>query len=99
MVYSIISKRRYEKKLERLLIYLEDEFGLLVAKSFATKLDRKLKTLQKQPYIGKPSDTVKDVRSIMPSRHNRIYYKIFGNEIIIINMYDTRMNPRRNRYK
>jgi hypothetical protein len=30
--------------------------------------------------------------------YNRIYYRIKGSQIEVINMYDTRSNPKKNRY-
>ncbi len=45
MVYQIIFKKQFQNKLEKLLVYIEQEFGLLVAKKFADELDDKLTTL------------------------------------------------------
>ncbi|GEM_PF-4693832 len=42
MVYKIIFKKRFKNKLEILLNYIENEFGLLVAQKFAEQLDKKL---------------------------------------------------------
>jgi plasmid stabilization system protein ParE len=99
MVYQIIFKKRFHKKLEILLSYIEKEFGLLVAQRFAKQLDKKLSTLQQQPFIGKPSLYIQNVRSIHAGKHNRLYYKIDEDKIIVLNMYDTRINPWRNKLK
>jgi hypothetical protein len=32
------------------------------------------------------------------TKHNRIFYRIKGNQIEVINMYDTRSNPKKNKY-
>ncbi len=66
MVYQLIFKKRFNNKLEKLLTYLEDEFGLLIAQQFARRLDRKLITLQQQPFIGKQSATFINIRAFMP---------------------------------
>ncbi len=99
MVYEIIFKKRFRNKLQNLLSYIENEFGLLVAQRFAKQLDKKFGTLQKQPFIGKPSVYIRNIRSIHAGKHNRLYYRIEGNKIVIINMYDSRINPKRNRLK
>jgi plasmid stabilization system protein ParE len=52
MVYKIIFKKRFRNKFQKLLVYIENEFGLLVAKKFAKQLDKKFITLQQQPFIG-----------------------------------------------
>lgn len=99
MVYKIIFKKRFKNKLEILLNYIENEFGLLVAQKFAKELDKKLIILLQQPFMGKPSVFIQDIRSIHAGNHNRLYYRIEVDKIIILNIYDTRINPKRNRLK
>lgn len=99
MVYQIIFKKRFLNKLEKLLTYIESEFGLLVAQRFAKQLDKKFQSLQLQPYAGTASVNFPNVRSILAGKHNRMYYRIESNEIVIINMYDTRINPKKNRLR
>lgn len=64
MVYQLIFKKLFNNKLEKLLTYLEDEFGLLIAQQFARRLNKKLITLQQQPFIGKQSAFFINIRSI-----------------------------------
>src|SRR4051812_46065624 len=99
MVYPIVFKKRFQNKLGKLLIYLEDEFGLLIAQQFAKQLDKKFQSLQSQPFAGTPSVNFTNVRSILAGKHNRIYYKIEDNKIIVLNLYDTRINPKKNKLK
>jgi len=78
---------------------LENEFGLLVAQRYAKQLAKKFQSLQLQPFVGTPSVNFPNVRSILAGKHNRVYYKIESNKIVIINIYDTRINPKKNRLK
>ena len=97
MVYQITVKKRFQNKLQKLLTYIESEFGLLVAQRFAEQLDKKFVTLQQQPFVGKQSICIRNVRSIHAGKHNRVYYRINGDTIVVLNMYDTRINPKRNK--
>lgn len=99
MVYKIILKKRFQNKLERLLTYIEGEFGLVIAQKFAQLLERKFHILQQQPFIGQRSPTIREIRSIRAGKHSRVYYRVEKNKIIVINMYDTRINPKRSKYK
>ena len=99
MVRQIILKKRFLHKLEKILVYLEDEFGLAIAQQFAKQLDAKLLTLQQQPFIGKKSVSFDGVRSIRAGKHNRLYYKIDEDKIVVLNIYDVRINPKRNKLK
>ena len=99
MALKIILKKRYLNKLYKLLTYLEAEWGHQVAKEFLRKVDKKLDTLSRQPYMGVPSEKVQDVRSVLITRHNRLYYKVTGDRIVVLNLYDTRRKPAKNPYK
>lgn len=99
MAYQIIVKKRFKNKVLKVLEYLEKEWSHKVATDFLTKIDRRIDLLTKQPQIGAPSAKIKDIRGLLITRHNKIYYKISGNKVIILNMYDTRINPKRNPYK
>lgn len=98
MAYEIVVKKRFTNKVLKVLAYLEKEWSHKVAAAFLLKIDRRIELLIKQPFIGAPSLHLKDIRGVLISRHNRMYYKIKGNKVIILNMYDTRMNPKKNPY-
>lgn len=99
MVYEIIFKKRFKNKLEKVFIYLEKEFGLIIAQKFASRLYRKFQILQQQPFIVRRSVLFHNVRSISAGKQNRIYYRIETNKVIVLNMFDTRINPSKNKYQ
>ncbi len=82
----------------KLLYYLEADWGKTVADRFANKLEKRLDDLSGQPFTGIESDTFRNVRSILITKHNRLYYRIKETTIEVINLYDTRMNPEKNIY-
>ncbi len=96
MAYKIIYKKRFVNKLLKLLDYLKTDWGENVANTFISKLQKRIQTLSKQPYIGVPSLVIKTVRSILITKHNRLFYRIKDDTIEVINMYDTRSNPKKN---
>ena len=95
MVYKIIYKKRFQNKLFKLLDYLKKEWGENVADNFIIRLQKRLRTLSQQPYIGIPSSIIKPIRSILITKHNRLFYRIKDDTIEVINMYDTRRNPKK----
>ncbi|HEX5155198.1 MAG TPA: type II toxin-antitoxin system RelE/ParE family toxin [Parafilimonas sp.] len=99
MAYKVVYKKRFTNKLLRLLDYLEKEWNYKVAKDFLSRLDKRIDILKKQPFIGKPSFVKPEVRSVLIAKHNRLYYKFKNNTLTILNMYDLRINPKKNRYK
>ncbi|MDQ6845656.1 MAG: type II toxin-antitoxin system RelE/ParE family toxin [Bacteroidota bacterium] len=99
MAYKIIVKKRFTSKLIKLLYYLESGWGKTVANRFENKLEKRLDNLSIHPLTGAESEYFKKVRSILITKHNRLYYRIKETTVEVINMYDTRMNPKKNPYK
>jgi plasmid stabilization system protein ParE len=98
MAYQIIVKKRFTNKVQKVLSYLEKEWSHKVAAEFLLKIDRRIELISEHPEIGRPSEKVKNVRGLLITRHNRMYYTVKNNKIIILNMYDTRMNPKKKPY-
>ena len=98
MAYQIIVKKRFANKVQKVLAYLEKEWSHKAAVSFLLKIDRRIELLTKQPWVGALSVKIKDVRGLLITRHNRLYYKIKDDKVTILNMYDTRINPKNNPY-
>lgn len=99
MVYKVIFKKRCRNKLEKLLIYIENELGLLVAQKFAVQFQKKINMLQQHPFVGKQCITIPQVRSIHVGKYNRLYYKLEASKIIVVNMYDTRIHLKKNKLR
>ena len=98
MAYQIVVKKRFTNKVQKVLAYLEKEWSNKVAVDFIIKIDRRFELLSKQPYIGAPSKKIQDVRGMLITKHNRMYYKNKGDTVFILNLYDTRMSPAKNPY-
>lgn len=98
MAYKIIVRKRFSKQLVLLLEYLENEWGKTVADNFLKTLEQRIETLSTLPDIGLKSE-VADARSLLVSKHNRIYYRVRGNKVEIVALIDTRTNPKNNPYK
>ena len=98
MAYQIILKKRFTNKLVKLLAYLEKEWSHKVAANFLQKIDRRIQQLSGQPLTGISSERIEGVRSVFITRHNRLYYKVKGKKVIVLNMYDTRINPKKKKY-
>ncbi len=57
----------------------------------------KIKLIGIHPYLGRISAENKDIRSILLTKQNRIYYRLLNGDIIeIVNIFDIRQDPQRN---
>ena len=77
MVYQIIFKKRFKNKLEKLLNYIESEFGLFV----------------------NLHSTYRTSEAFMPVNIIGCIIELKATKLLFLNMYDTRINPKRNRLK
>jgi len=68
---------------------LKKEWSKEIAQTFQDKTTTRIIALQSHPYIGAPTG-VKNVRSTLITKHNRMFYRIEGSKIAILNLYDTR---------
>ncbi len=93
MAYEIVINKRFTNKLLHVLDYLEKEWGRKVASVFLSKVYSRIYALQSHPYIGSLT-SINQVRSTIITKHNRMYYKIVKNKIVILNLYGTRRKTR-----
>jgi len=89
MAYEIVINKRFTNKLLRVLDYLEKEWGQKVALAFLDEVYARIYFLQSHPHIGSLT-SIDTVRSTIITKHNRLFYRVVGNKIVILNLYDTR---------
>ncbi|MDI9364958.1 MAG: type II toxin-antitoxin system RelE/ParE family toxin [Flavobacterium sp.] len=99
MAYQIILKQRFINKFKKTLWYIEEKWGKQLANQLITQLDERLDTLANQPLIGISSEKIEGAKSFLLTKHNRVYYRIKGKQIEIVNLYNTRINTIKNIYK
>jgi plasmid stabilization system protein ParE len=78
--------------------YLDEHWGESVASDFIKLVDSKILLLSSQPNIGIRSQKLKDARSILITKHNRLTYRVKDHTLIILNLSDTRRHPKKNKY-
>lgn len=91
------SKLAYEHFLE-ILIYIENNFGMLTAQKTRQKIQDKVNLLAKHPYIGIIDSDFSTLFSNITVRHlklspNVIYYLIDENRIVIAAMLHSKQSP------
>lgn len=95
MAYPVIYKKRYLNSLDKLLEYLEKQWPAETASDFLNVLENCITAIKINPHIGIETK-IKNTRSILITKHNRLYYRLKKEKIVILNMIDTRRNPSKN---
>ncbi len=81
--------------LDNLIIYLENEWGERVARAFMKKLYDFLDIVAEFPEIGAMQYSERNIRGFTLTKQTNIFYKVDDNQIIILDFFDNRSNPRK----
>ena len=81
-----------------IIVYLEENWSVDIADTFIATTESKLAILAEQPFIGIRSEKHTNIRSISLTKHNRLYYRIETNKLVVLNIFDTRQDPSQNLY-
>ncbi|MBK6699183.1 MAG: type II toxin-antitoxin system RelE/ParE family toxin [Saprospiraceae bacterium] len=95
MVRKIIWSKRATSNLASLTEYLNQNWSENLAKQFVQRTFELVELLSKQPNIGPYQNSEKKIRGILISKHNRLFYRTSSNKIIILSIFDTRSNPKK----
>jgi len=95
MALEIRWTTRADIKLDHLIIYLESEWGENVVKAFMKKLYDFLEILSEFPEIGSMQYPEKNIRGFTLTKQVSIFYKIESDYIVLLDLFDTRSNPKK----
>jgi plasmid stabilization system protein ParE len=86
--------KRASRKLEKLLIFLEEDWSIKVKKDFLFKLEVALKQIRKLPESFPESNKIPGLRKCVVTRQTTIFYKYSDTTIYIVSLFDNRQNPK-----
>jgi plasmid stabilization system protein ParE len=82
------------KKLDSLLVYLENEWSTKVKHNFILKLDKSLKQIQKLPDSFPESEKIRGLRKCVVTKQTTVFYRYSDTSIDVISIFDNRQNPK-----
>lgn len=86
--------KRAMKKLDSLLVYLEEEWPTKVKLNFILKLDKSFKQIQNLPDSFSESEQIKGLRKCVVTKQTTVFYKYSETTIDVITIFDNRQNPK-----
>lgn len=84
---------------KQVLDYLHDEWPVSVTTAFINNFQSRIETLLAFPDIGIASSKITGVKSIVLTKHNKLYYRVTDEQLYILNIFDTRQDPEKNKYE
>ena len=82
----------------KVIDYLLEDWSITLAEEFIQNTESRIETLTFFPNLGLSSDKMKNIKSIVLTKHNKLYYRISDEIITILNLFDTRQNPTKNKF-
>lgn len=98
MAKKIVWTNRANIKFNKIIDYLELEWGNKVTSSFVSKTFNILDLISEHPDLGTMELTDKNIRGFLITKHNRMFYRVEKNSIIVLNFFDTRNRPKSKKY-
>ena len=99
MALQIIWSENALEDYQHIVEYLLKEWTINVASGFVETVEARVKNLSIFPFVGIASGKEPGVRSIVITKQNLLYYKISASRVEILNIFDTRQDPDKNKYK
>ncbi len=95
MAVKVIVSAEAVQRYNEVVTYLLAEWPLQVAIEFENKFDEIIKALISQPYMGVRSESDNNIKHILITPHNMLFYQFDGKMIYIITIWDSRQDDRK----
>lgn len=99
MAYRLDFTEKFERTSAKTARWLKKEWSFNLAQEFRDKLAMAIEKVISNPFIGKKSARFEDIRSVLVTKHNRLYYRITGNTITFLELIELKQSPHRNKYE
>ena len=99
MAYRIVASKMFERSLAGTVRWIKKEWSDRAAESFNKKILAAIEKITFYPTSGRKSAGYKNVRSVLISKHNRMYYRISGKTITLLELFETKQDPQKNKYE
>jgi len=98
MALEIQWSKRADKKFDKIIEYLLEEWGEKVTRSFIRRVYDFLDILSEFPEIGTIENKEKGIRGFTIVKQVNIFYKVRGEKIILLDFFDNRQDPAKKRF-
>ena len=98
MAQEIIWTKRADQKFDKIIEYLMKEWGDKVTVGFVKRVFDFIDILKEFPEIGSVENKKRKIWGFSLIKQINIFYKIKGEQIIKLNFFDNRQNPKKKRY-
>lgn len=98
MAKEIVWTKRANAKFNKIIQFLEEEWGEKVTANFVRRTFDLLDLLFEYPTLGWLEKPDKEIRGFLITKHNRLFYRIKDEKLILLNFFDTRSGKYRKKF-
>lgn len=95
MVKTIVWNRRASDNFNSVINYLQKEWGDKVTRNFVVRTYKIIELLAANPEMGSIEHVEKQIRGILITKHNTLFYRIEEEKLILLSFFDNRQHPRK----
>lgn len=92
-MFNFIISPRAKSKIAQTIDYLFENWNITVQENFTFEVERCIRIITKNPYTFAIDHHIPKVRKCTVTPLNILYYMIQENNIVVLSLEDTRMNP------
>jgi plasmid stabilization system protein ParE len=93
MAFEVVFTKKSEHDFDSILQYIHAEFGSIAAIRFKNLTIEFASILETFPELGSLAHTQKNIRAFVIHKRLKVFYRIKGQKIIILRLFDTRQHP------
>ncbi|SRR5690554_5743358 len=93
MITKVDISKTAQKKLDKLIEFLEEEWSETIKQEFVIKLDHSIKIIKSQPEAFPESNLRKGLRKCVITKQTTLYYRYNSRKIFLVTLFDTRQDP------
>jgi plasmid stabilization system protein ParE len=98
MVKTVTWNRRASNNFNSIINYLQNEWGDRVTRDFVIRTYKIIELLALNPEMGSVEHFEKQIRGIVITKHNTLFYRVEEEKLILLSFFDTRQHPQKKAY-
>jgi plasmid stabilization system protein ParE len=98
MAKKIVWTKRANTKFNKIIDYLEQDWGPNVTQNFVNKTYDLIDLISDHPDLGTLENPDRKTRGFLLTKHNRLFYRVTDREIILLNFFDSRSGRKRRKF-
>jgi plasmid stabilization system protein ParE len=90
--------KKADKRFDQIIEHINLKFGKTSAENFVRKVYNIIELISYFPQLGSLENELYSIRGFVIVEQVTVFYQVRKDKIILLNFYDNRQNPKKNRF-